>query len=118
VQLLDVSTTHGPELHLDVAAQEEPLLLLNVPIIQRHVLHLNLSAKQRLAPEGVGTTGACAGLDQWTCLYQRNRSCTWTCLDFWVFDVPGRVYTTGARDAPGLVRAKVACADPGRVQSC
>ncbi len=40
---------------------------------------------------------------------------TCTCLDFRGFDAPGHVYTTGARAAPGLVRAKVACADLGRV---
>ncbi len=63
MQLLDVATPHGPELHLDVAEPEEPLLLLNVPILQRHVLHLNVPIIQRPAPEVVGTTGACAGLD-------------------------------------------------------
>jgi hypothetical protein len=62
--LLEVSTPQqGPELHLDVAAQQEPLLLLGVTILQRHVLHLDLSAKQRPAPGRVQTAGACADLD-------------------------------------------------------
>ncbi len=47
---LEVSTPHGPELHLDVAAQQEHLLLLGMPILQRHVLHLDIPAKQRPAP--------------------------------------------------------------------
>ena len=36
----------GPELHLDVSGQQEPVLLLNVSTLQRPELHLDVSGQQ------------------------------------------------------------------------
>jgi hypothetical protein len=47
VLLLEVSTTQGPELHLDVSALQRLVLLLEVSTPQGPELHLNVSALQR-----------------------------------------------------------------------
>jgi len=47
--LLGVSILKWPELHLDVFRLQEPLLLLDMSLLQRLVLHLHVSAKQGLS---------------------------------------------------------------------
>ncbi len=48
VLLLEVSTTQGPELHLDLSALQRLVLLPEVSTTQGPELHLDLSALQRL----------------------------------------------------------------------
>ena len=48
VMLLVMSTPQGPELHLNVSAQQRLVLLLKVSTPQGLELHLNVSAQQRL----------------------------------------------------------------------
>jgi hypothetical protein len=43
---VDVSTLKKPELHLDIVRLQEPVLLLDLSTLKRHVL-LNVSAKHR-----------------------------------------------------------------------
>jgi hypothetical protein len=40
--ILNVSTSQGPELHLDMSGQQEPLLLLDVSSLQGPELHLDV----------------------------------------------------------------------------
>jgi hypothetical protein len=47
VRLLDVSTTQGPKLHLDMSRQQEPLLLLDLSALQENELHLNVPRQQK-----------------------------------------------------------------------
>ncbi len=57
-------------MHLDVAAQQEPLLLPDAPILQRHVLHLeqqNRGLHLNVSREQEPVLG-------WTCLYHRGLS--------------------------------------------
>jgi hypothetical protein len=40
--LLDMSTTQGPELHLDMSGQLDPFLLLDISTLQGHEMNLNI----------------------------------------------------------------------------
>ncbi len=68
--LMDVSTPQGPQLHLNLPGQEEPLLLLDMSKLQRPELHLDVPRLQEPSPEFGYTTEACVA--------------------------PGSAYTTGA----------------------
>jgi hypothetical protein len=91
--LLDVSTTQGPELHLDIPRQQEPVLLLDVSTPQGLELHWDVPRLQEpvlLLDFTVSTlkrhvlTCMCLhhrGLSRtWACLHYRCLCCNWTCL--------------------------------------
>jgi hypothetical protein len=62
---LDVSTPHRPELHLDLAGQQEPVQLLDMSTLQGHELHLDVY-------EYVDYSCLCC---TWTCLIHGDQCC-------------------------------------------
>ncbi len=94
-----VSTPQGPELHLNLSGQEEPLLLLDVSAL-----------------EGLSCT--------WTCLFKRSLCISWTSLHYTGPELHLDLYGQGfswtclhlrAWAAPGLVYSRGAYASPGRL---
>jgi hypothetical protein len=69
---LEVSTPHGPELHLHVAAPG-------------HAYTTEACAAAGLPSKTEACTWTCLDFRglwcTWACLYHRDPSCTWTCLD-------------------------------------
>ncbi len=84
---LDMSTSLGAELQMDVSTLQRPMLLLDVSTPQVTELHQCLHITEACAaPERVCSTEDLSGQQDpilycsWTCLrYNRGLSCTWTC---------------------------------------
>jgi hypothetical protein len=69
---LDLSTSHGAELHLDVATLQKPVLHLDVSTSQGPELHPDAPRQHELHLDKRSCT--------WTCLNKRSLYCSWTCL--------------------------------------
>ncbi len=83
VLLLEVSTLQGPEMHLDVPRQQKPVLLLDVSTLQGPQLHRDMFVQQEpacAAPGHFYTTGALSCT--WTYSDNRSLCCFWTCLNY------------------------------------
>ncbi len=95
---MDVAAQQEP--YVDLAAQQESLLLLDVPILQRHVLHRDQARQMPIytpqVPElRLDVSGEQEPVLVWTHIHlQYTRG---------ALAAPGRVYTSEAIVAPGRV---------------
>ncbi len=80
--LLDISSLKESELHLDVSAQQEPLPLLDVSTLKGSELHLDVSAQQEPLPLLDVSTLKGSELHLVVNYMSLHLCCSWTCLHY------------------------------------